>query len=95
MPPQYIWLPALSGLVVQLLNLVEMLRLDAASRPDLRDWVYWVPFAAGPILGGFAGFLSFEHGANFTYQLGAHVGASAPLILKGLANTVPRTNRGT
>lgn len=87
----YVWLPALAGFLVQLLNLLEIAKLEPARRPNFKDWVYWIPYFVGPILGAFAGYFSFhDKPDSFTTALGVQVGASAPLILRGFANVIPK-----
>ena len=86
----YVWLPALAGLIIQILNLTEAAKLTPDRRPNFKDPIYWIPFIVGPFLGGFAGFFSFHDDPNsFTAYLGVQVGVAAPLILKGLANSIP------
>lgn len=86
---EYIWLPALAGLMVQLLNLLEAARLDASRAPDFASFTYWIPYIIAPILGGFAGYCTFHNsGADYTTLMAAQVGASAPLFIRSLASTI-------
>jgi len=88
---QYILLPALAGFLIQLLNLLEITKLEPARRPNFKDWVYWLPYIIGPVIGGFAGYFSFhDKPDSIAAMLGVQVGIAAPLILKGFANVVPR-----
>lgn len=88
--PNYIIVPAIAGLIAQVLNLLDALKADPSRRPNFKDWVYWLPYVIGPILGGFAGYISFNGAeASFTTTLGVQIGISAPLLLKGLASAVP------
>ena len=88
----YILLPAFAGLVAQILNLMDALKVDPSRRPNFKDWIYWIPYILGPILGGFAGYYSFhDNPESFTTPLGVQVGIAAPLLLKGLASAVPTT----
>ncbi|MCU7549862.1 hypothetical protein OCK74_12090 [Chitinophagaceae bacterium LB-8] len=90
----FILVPAISGLVAQILNLLEALKADPARQPNFKDWIYWLPYLIGPILGGFAGYYSFHDNPNsFTTTLGVQVGISAPLLLRGLAATIPTPQR--
>jgi hypothetical protein len=94
--PKYVWLPALSGLIAQILNLLEAIQQDPARRPNFKDWVYWIPYVIAPLLGGFAGYFSFgDNEKTFTIALGVQVGIAAPLLLKGLASAAPKLNRPT
>ncbi len=88
---EYILIPAIAGFVAQLLNLLEIARLEPARRPNFKDWVYWLPYIIGPIVSGFAGYFSFNGNmAGFTPMLGVQVGIAAPLTLKGFANVLPK-----
>lgn len=91
---EYIWLPALAGFMVQLLNLLEALKLDASRAPDFTRFTYWIPYIAAPILGGFAGYCTF-HGSEVKYTtlMVAQVGASAPLLIRSLASAIPRAEQ--
>jgi hypothetical protein len=40
----------IAGLVAQLLNLLEVTKLEPARRPNFKDWVYWLPYIIGPIV---------------------------------------------
>lgn len=87
---EYILIPSIAGLVAQLLNLLEIVKLDASRRPNFKDWIYWLPYIIAPVLGGFAGYFSFHDNiSSFTTMLGVQVGIAAPLTLKGLANIAP------
>ncbi|ACU61744.1 hypothetical protein [Chitinophaga pinensis] len=83
---EYIWFPALAGLMVQLLNLLEATRLDASRTPDFTSFTYWIPYIVAPILGGFAGYCTFHNSeTSYTTLMAAQVGASAPLFIRSLA----------
>lgn len=88
---KYILIPAMAGLIAQVLNLFDALRADPSRRPNFKDWVYWLPYFLGPILGACAGYYSFNDNPNsFTTALGVQVGIAAPLLLKGLASAAPK-----
>ena len=87
----YILIPCIAAFVAQLLNLLEIAKLEPARRPNFRDWVYWLPYIIGPVVGAFAGYFSFHDNIeSFTTMLGVQVGIAAPLTLKGFANVVPK-----
>lgn len=89
--PDYILIPCIAGLVAQLINLLELNKIDPARRPNFKDPIYWIPYIIGPVLGGVAGYFSFHDNIeSFSTMLGAQVGVAAPLTLKGLANAAPR-----
>ncbi|MBK8088551.1 MAG: hypothetical protein IPK31_11695 [Chitinophagaceae bacterium] len=88
---EYILIPCIAGFVAQLLNLLEVAKLEPTRRPNFKDWIYWLPYIIGPLVGGFAGYLSFhDNSSSFTTILGVQVGIAAPLTLKGFANVIPK-----
>ena len=88
---EYILIPGIAGFVAQLLNLFEIAKLEPARRPNFKDWIYWLPYLIGPVIGGFAGYLSFHDNiSSFTTLLGVQVGIAAPLTLKGFASVIPK-----
>jgi hypothetical protein len=89
--PNYILIPGIAALFAQLLNLLELTKLEPSRRPDFKDFVYWLPYIIGPVVGGFAGYFSFHDNINsYTTMLGVQVGIAAPLTLKGFANVIPK-----
>jgi len=92
---EYVLIPSIAGFAAQLLSLLEIVKLEPARRPNFRDWVYWLPYIIAPVIGGFAGYLSFhDNTATFTTLLGFQVGIAAPLTLKGFANVIPKIPPG-
>ncbi len=60
--------------------------------PDwAKSWPYWVVTAA---MVGVGGLLVFIYGIESNPILAFHVGVSAPLILKSLAEQIPQINPG-
>lgn len=87
------WLPIGSGasgaLAIQLLNLMELSNIAKDKRPDLRDPLYWIPFAIAPVLGGFVAWAYATSGYTVKPLLAIHLGVSAPLILRAMASAAP------
>lgn len=79
----------LGALAVQLLNLAEIRNMPEADRPDLKDWTYWLPFGIYPAIAIFLAIAYENSGVQFNAFLAVNVGASAPLILRGLCSAVP------
>lgn len=82
-------LAALGGFIVNLLNLLELQRVPKERRPDFRDWLYWLPFLAWPVLGGVVGYLYDDAASPLGKLVAFHVGISSPLILRQMANALP------
>ena len=82
-------LAGLGGVAINLLNLMELQHVPTDRRPDFKDWLYWLPFAVWPFLAAFVAYVYQHSGSDLTPIMAVHLGASAPLILKGMAGAVP------
>ena len=72
---------------ISMLNLIEVLRLPAATRPHIKSFIYWlINFGLNPIIAGFIGYCYSTNGAELGAVNALQVGASAPLLLRGLAS---------
>jgi hypothetical protein len=80
---------AIGGLTSSILNLLEIGQLPRDRRPDLKDWLYWLGFLGGPLLGGLVGYLYSEGPTPLGRLISFQLGLSAPLILRSAANVVP------
>lgn len=81
---------ALGALAVKLLELIELPKIPRTERPDLREWTYWAPFVLMPIIGAFVAYLYVASDMDLKPILACNVGISAPLILRTMAQTLPR-----
>ena len=81
---------AFSGaLGIKLLELAELHKVPKLDRPDLRDWLFWVPFIILPILGGGLAQMYVSSGTILNSILAVNVGVSTPLILRAMAQVNP------
>jgi hypothetical protein len=87
---QNVCIAAAGGFAAKLLNLAEIHNLPKERRPDLRDVFYWVDFLVGPLAGAFLAWVYQIDGKALTAFVSLNVGVSAPLILRKLAEVVPR-----
>ena len=78
------------ALAIQLLYFLEHLKLPEDKKPNLKKVAYWVPYFINPVLGAFLVYV-YLVSQNFPMSayLSLHVGASAPLILRAMANAIP------
>lgn len=74
---------------IKLLELAELHKLPAVERPDLRDWVYWLPFLILPLLGGGLAFAYVSSNTSLSPILALNVGVSAPLLFRAMAQAAP------
>ncbi len=86
-------LAALGGLVVNVLNLIELQHIPKDRRPDFRDLLYWLPFFAWPLLGGMVGYLYNDAALPLGKLVAFHIGISSPLILRTMTNVLPAQAR--
>ena len=77
------------ALAIKLMDLAELSNVPIERRPDLKDFFYWLPFLILPLVGGFLAYAYANSGTVLTPILAINIGASAPLILKSLASTIP------
>lgn len=94
MSPQ-VMLAVIGGFTVNVLNLLELRNVPRERRPDFHDILYWLPFLIWPILGGVVAYLYNDSSAPLTKIVAFHIGMSAPLILRSMANVVPHQVQAT
>jgi hypothetical protein len=87
------FLSALGGLTASFMNLLEIGKLPKDRRPDLKDWLYWLNFAAGPALGLLVGFLYSDGPTPLGRIVSFQLGLSAPLIVRSAATVIPSVAR--
>ena len=80
---------AFGGLCVNLLGLVELHKVPKAERPDFTNLLYWVPFLVWPVVAAVLALAYVLSGNQLTPILSMNVGASAPLILRSMAQAAP------
>lgn len=79
--------------MINLLSLLELQHVPKEQRPDFRDFLYWLPFFAWPLLGGLVGYLYNDAAAPLGKLVSFHVGISSPLILRTMAAAIPTQAR--
>lgn len=83
----------LGGLAVQLLNIVEGLNAPKDRRPDFSSFSYYIGVIVNVLLSAILGYVYFDEEDHFNKVVYFHIGASAPLILRTLATTLPEIVR--
>ena len=83
-----ILLAAFGGIAINLLNLMELQKLEKGQRPDFRDPLYWLPFVVWPISGAVLAY-AYETETDLNAILAINIGVSAPLIIRGFAAASP------
>ena len=84
-----VWYAVFGALAIKLLELAELYKLPKLERPDLKDWLYWVPFIVMPILGGGLAQMYISSEIALKPILAVNIGVSAPLILRAMAELNP------
>ncbi|MGY6631590.1 MAG: hypothetical protein ACXIUL_11330 [Wenzhouxiangella sp.] len=85
-----IGLAALGAILMNLLTLAEAHQLPKAQRPDFGDPLYYIAYIVFAFFGALFAFVYLETGFEVRPLLALHIGASAPLLVRTLASTVPR-----
>lgn len=88
-----IWYAVFGAFSIKLLELAELHKLPKVERPDLKDWLYWVPFIIMPLIGGGLAHLHVTSDPIITPLLAMNIGISAPLILRTMAQINPLENK--
>jgi len=85
----FVW-GAFGGFCAEAIGIIELRRAAARELPDfLRSWFYWACVA---ILVGMGGGLAAAYdssGESISTILAVNIGASAPLLVKGLMGQAP------
>ena len=87
--PSAAWFAFFGALALKLLEFTELAKVPAASRPNLKDIVYWIPYVIMPILGGGLAYAYVASSVEMKPMLAINVGVSAPLILRAMAQLNP------
>lgn len=87
--PPAAWYAFFGALALKLLEFTELAKIPKASRPDLKDPVYWVAYAIMPMVGGGLAYAYVASSVEMKPMLAINVGVSAPLILRAMAQLNP------
>jgi len=86
---EYIIIAAVGGLTYNVVPLLELSQTPKESRPDFKDFLYWVPYFIWPFLAGFLLYLYQSPEMKITKLLSFHIGISAPLLIKQMMRAFP------
>jgi len=86
---QAVWFAVFGAFSIKLLELSELHKVPKIERPDLKDWLYWLPFFILPLLGGGLAHVYISSDTTLSPILAVNVGVSAPLILRAMALANP------
>ena len=87
---------AFGGILAEFLKWYSMRETLYKSVPDYgKSLLYWVATAGMIVVGGFFAIVYEIQGTVMSPMLAINIGASAPLILKQVANTTPTIDKGS
>jgi hypothetical protein len=87
-----VWFAIFGSLAINGLNLLEGLKLRKTAperSPDLKDPVYWITFLFNLFIAAGLAYAYVRSNQPLTPMVAINVGASAPVILRALANAIP------
>ena len=88
---EYILISAVGGFTYNIVPLLELWKTSKESRPDFKDWLYWLPYFVWPLLAGFLLYLYESPDIKVTKFLAFHIGISTPLIIRKMIEVLPVT----
>ncbi len=77
------------GLAINVVNIIELQNVPKERWPNFKSVLYWVAFIAWPALGFGLVYVYINSGITMEPILALNVGASAPFILKSMAQAIP------
>ncbi len=83
----------LGGAAVQLLYIVDGLNAPLDRRPDFKSMSYYFGIVVNIALSAILGYVYFDESQKLNKIVYFHLGASAPLILRTLATSIPELVR--
>ena len=84
---------ALGGGAIQILAVIDGINAPKDRKPDFKAISYYIALLLNISLSVILGLVYFDETTKFAKIVYFHVGASAPLILRTLATTVPEIVR--
>lgn len=90
MDTELLLIAAGGGLGLQLLNLLELPNLEKKDRPNFKEFIYYIPYIVNPLIGAFIAFVYLKSNTVLNPILALHIGASAPVVLRTMASTLPK-----
>jgi hypothetical protein len=93
MIPEPVIISTLGGVAVQLLYVLDGLNAPKDRSPDFKSVSYYFGIVVNLALSAILGYVYFDEAEKFNKIVYFHIGASAPLILRTLATTVPEVVR--
>lgn len=82
-------LSGLGGLSYPLLSMVEGLTLKNSKRPTYKDLAFYISIIINVFFALLIGYAYFDNKTLDNKLLAIHIGVSAPLILRTMANIIP------
>lgn len=79
----------LGALAVQLLQVIEASKLPTNRKPDYTSLEYYVTTLFSILIAGIVGYIYFDGTNAYGKIVYFHTGASAPLLIRTLATTLP------
>ncbi len=79
----------IGGLLVDFLQILELQNKPKGERPDIKEFVNWIPYVAWPFIGAILVYAYDIPGLQLNKLLSLQIGMSAPLVLRQMARSNP------
>lgn len=83
----------LGAVAVELLSVIDACRNPVNERPDFKSLRFYTKFVASVLIAGIVGYIYFEDAGTYNRIVYFHTGASAPLLIRSLAASMPAVVR--
>lgn len=84
-----VWFAVFGGFLINVLQLMEYANRPKLQRPDFKDFLFWFPYAAWPLISGMLAYAYVESGVQLSPIVALNVGLSAPLVIRGMVDANP------
>jgi len=90
---EYVILGGIGGVIFDFFQLLELRNKPKEERPDVRDWLYWLPYIVWPILSGLLVYVYDSPDLRLNKLISLQLGVSAPLIFRQMLKSNPLSAR--
>ncbi|MDY0282704.1 MAG: hypothetical protein RBR35_19385 [Salinivirgaceae bacterium] len=86
---EHLIIAAIGGFTYNVVPLLELWKTPKQSRPNLGEWLYWLPYFIWPLLAAFLLYLYEEKDFTPSKLIAFHIGITAPLAIRKFMEVLP------